>query len=222
MADLAESIATLPGVREVRVDKGEVVASADRDAVPALMTTLFNGFARVHLTTHWAIPVWFALPVLMAVALLPRIGEAFHWRRLVPALAVCWSILLSGALIYTMVLSATGNPKYSLARQEMVRTIEARFAARFPAQQLSWAGGTWPEPGALAFFAAQHPRALPGFPDETRAQVNPFPVWPEKYGVILCFAADAYARIRETALSRDDVSAMRERQPDWLPHMPKW
>lgn len=40
MADLAEAVATLPGVRAVQVEKGEVVAHANRDAVLELMTTL--------------------------------------------------------------------------------------------------------------------------------------------------------------------------------------
>lgn len=37
----------------------------------------------------------------------------------------------------------------------------------------------------------------------------------------LAAAAEAYQQ-RGSALGRDDVSAMRERRPDWLPHMPKW
>ncbi len=37
----------------------------------------------------------------------------------------------------------------------------------------------------------------------------------------LAAAAAAYEQ-RGAALGRDDVSAMRERRPDWLPHMPKW
>ena len=40
MADIAEAVATLPGVRAALVEQGEVVAHADRDALPALMTTL--------------------------------------------------------------------------------------------------------------------------------------------------------------------------------------
>ena len=40
VADLAEAVATLPGVRAVQVEKGEVVAHADRDAVLELMMTL--------------------------------------------------------------------------------------------------------------------------------------------------------------------------------------
>jgi glucarate dehydratase len=35
-------------------------------------------------------------------------------------------------------------------------------------------------------------------------------------------AANAAYEQRGSALGRDDVSAMRERHPDWLPHMPKW
>jgi NADH-quinone oxidoreductase subunit C len=40
VADLAEAVATLHGVRAASVEKGEVVAHADRDALPGLMTTL--------------------------------------------------------------------------------------------------------------------------------------------------------------------------------------
>ena len=37
----------------------------------------------------------------------------------------------------------------------------------------------------------------------------------------LAAAHEAYQK-RGPALARDDVGAMRERRPDWLPHMPKW
>ena len=40
MADLAEAVAALPGVRSTFVEKGEVVAHADRDALLSLLTTL--------------------------------------------------------------------------------------------------------------------------------------------------------------------------------------
>jgi 4-amino-4-deoxy-L-arabinose transferase-like glycosyltransferase len=162
--------------------------------LPSIITASFNLFARVHLTTHWAIPAWFALPVLLAVWLLPDIGEQFAWQRFERGLAVLGVALLAGGLLYTLTLSIIGDPKYSLARQEMVRTIETRFLARFPGQELSWAGGSWPESGALAFFSTSHPRALPGFPDERRAMVNAYPAWQARYGVIICYASDTYAR----------------------------
>jgi hypothetical protein len=162
--------------------------------LPVLMTAAFNLFARVHLTTHWAIPAWFALPVLLAVWLLPYINDDFAWHRFFRGLVVFWVVLLVAALTYTIALSVTGNPRYSLARQQMVRTIESRFAARFPSQQLSWAGGTWPESGALSFFGSNHLRGLPGFPDGRRALVNPYPAWQNTYGVLLCYASGAYAR----------------------------
>jgi glucarate dehydratase len=38
----------------------------------------------------------------------------------------------------------------------------------------------------------------------------------------LAAAHEAYRRRGAAAMARDDVSAMRERHPDWLPHMPKW
>jgi glucarate dehydratase len=37
----------------------------------------------------------------------------------------------------------------------------------------------------------------------------------------LAAAAEAYTQ-RGSALARDDVGAMRARNPEWLPHMPKW
>jgi glucarate dehydratase len=37
----------------------------------------------------------------------------------------------------------------------------------------------------------------------------------------LAAAAEAYEQ-RGSMLARDDVGAMRERNPDWLPHIPKW
>ena len=38
----------------------------------------------------------------------------------------------------------------------------------------------------------------------------------------LAAAHAAYVERGSAAMARDDVSAMRERQPDWLPHMPRW
>jgi 4-amino-4-deoxy-L-arabinose transferase-like glycosyltransferase len=155
--------------------------------LPAIITCSFSVFARVHLTTHWAIPSWFALPIVMAAWLFPRLAEPFPWRRLTRGLMIFWVALAGVGLTYSAVLAATGNPKYSLARPQMVAAIEARFAARFPGRRLSWAAGSWPESAALAFFGAGHPRGLPGFPDESRALVNPFPEWRETYGVIICY-----------------------------------
>jgi len=40
VADLVDSLAALPGVRAVRVEKSEVIVSAERDSLVALMTTL--------------------------------------------------------------------------------------------------------------------------------------------------------------------------------------
>lgn len=162
--------------------------------LPAVITASFNLFARVHLTTHWAIPAWFALPVLMAVWLLPVIDDDFPWARLTSSLAIFWCVLIAAAIAYAVVLSGRGDPKYSLARQEMVKAIESRFAARFPSQELSWVGGSWPESGAVAFFGERHPRALPGLPDGSRAIVNPYPAWRERWGAILCYTADSYGR----------------------------
>lgn len=176
--------------------------------LPAVFTALFNVFARIHLTSHWAIPVWFALPILMAAWLLPSIDEQFAWNRLSRTIAIVWIFLIAGALVYAVVLARTGNPKYTLARREMVDTIQRRFADRFRGQQLSWAAGAWPESGAVAFFAPSHPRALPGLPDGRRALVVPYSEWRHTNGVILCYASGDYARAgaRDVDCEREAVS----------------
>jgi len=130
----------------------------------------------------------------MAVWLLPHVGDDFGWRRFERGVVLAWMTLVAGAVAYTATLSLAGDAKYSLARQEMVRTVEARFAQRFPSSALSWVGGSWPESGALAFFGTGHPRALPGVPDDPRALVNPYPAWRDETGVLVCYAAGAYAR----------------------------
>jgi glucarate dehydratase len=38
----------------------------------------------------------------------------------------------------------------------------------------------------------------------------------------LAAAAEVYEQRGSKGMARDDVSAMRERKPDWIPHMPKW
>jgi 4-amino-4-deoxy-L-arabinose transferase-like glycosyltransferase len=162
--------------------------------LPAVLTTAFNAFARIHLTTHWAIPVWFGLPVLMAIWLLPGIGDDFAWKRFERGVAATWIVLLAGAASDAVILSVTGDPKYSLARQEMVEAIGERFADRFPSARLMWAGGSWPESGALAFFGVDHPRALPGVPDDPRALASPYPAWRKEFGVLVCYASGAYGR----------------------------
>jgi 4-amino-4-deoxy-L-arabinose transferase-like glycosyltransferase len=162
--------------------------------LPAVLTTAFNVFARIHLTTHWAIPVWFGLPVLMAIWLLPDIGDDFARKRFERGVAATWVAVLAGAMCYAVALSVTGDARYSLARQEMVDAIGQRFTYRFPTAQLAWAGGAWPESGALAFFGAGHPRALPGVPDDPRALANPYPAWREQFGVLICYAGGAYAK----------------------------
>jgi len=162
--------------------------------LPAAITVAFGIFARVHLTTHWAIPIWFSLPIVMAMWLLPEICQPFPLRAFLRGVAVFWAAIVAGGLVYTTALAARGDAKFALGREAMVGAIERRFAERFPGQRLAWAGGTWPESGSVAFFGSSHPRALPGFPDEPRALVNPLSAWRDMYGVLLCFAGDAAAR----------------------------
>jgi len=179
--------------------------------MPALITIAFNLFARVHLTTHWAIPIWFAVPVLLSCWLLPHIDDHFAWTRLRRGIVAFWVVLVAIAITYTVILSVNGDPRYSLARPQMVSAAESHFRARFPGRELAWVGGTWPETGGVAFFAANHPRALPGFPDDPRALVNPYADWRQRYGMILCVASNVHARegSHNTACEGDARSWLR-------------
>lgn len=170
--------------------------------LPAIITSLFHIFANVHLTSHWAIPIWFALPIALALWLLPRLPlnvDLSLWARNVCLYA---GALLAAMLLYTMMLSVSGSAKYTMARQEMVAAIAARFQQRYPDAPLSWTGGSWQETAALAFFIDDHPRALPGFPSGEAAQVNPQAHWRDQYGVVLCFSLD---RDDESYAARRDV-----------------
>lgn len=154
--------------------------------LPALITVSVHLLTRVHLTTHWAIPVWIALPALMAVLLLPMLDDDFAWRRLLRGLGIFWLVLVGGTLVYALIFSLTADPSYTHAAPQMAQAIDKRFAERFPGQKLSWVGGAWPKPGTVAFFSKDHPRGLPSMPDRKVSQVNPFPEWQQTYGAILC------------------------------------
>ena len=155
--------------------------------LPAIITVLLHLSLGVHLTTHWAIPIGFALPALIGSHLYGRLPESVNWFSGVKKLGWFGMILVLGACFYTGFLSYQGNPKYTLGREEMAQSINQHFAQRFPNQTLGWVGGTWSEPGAVAFFSNQHPRAVPSFPDQMPALVNPHPTWSREYGVILCY-----------------------------------
>ncbi|UJF24432.1 glycosyltransferase family 39 protein [Suttonella sp. R2A3] len=159
-------------------------------AMPAVITSLFHIFGRVYLTTHWAIPIWFALPIALAMWLLPSVPLNFSLAKLARCLALFAAVLFGVMTLYTLILSATGSAKYTMAREEMVAAIEARFHERYPDAELTWSGGTWQETASLAFFMDSHPRAVPGFPAGDAAQVNPEEGWRDGYGVVLCHTLD--------------------------------
>jgi len=49
--------------------------------LPAAITLALHVLLGIHLTTHWAIPLWFALPALLTLWLLPKLPESCcDWR----------------------------------------------------------------------------------------------------------------------------------------------
>ena len=154
--------------------------------LPAAITLALHVLLGIHLTTHWAIPLWFALPALFTLWLLPKLPETPLWpqaRRAVYGVAL---LILVGSAGYVASTALRGKASYYYSRQALVAAVEAAFAERYPGATLRWVGGTWAESASFAFFAPSHPRALPGVPDAMPALVNPHPTWAREHGAILC------------------------------------
>lgn len=149
------------------------------------ITLLLCYFLQVKPGVRWTIPVWFALPIFMALLLISRLAliEVSMLKRSIKMILL--ATLLAG-IGYALFLSLSGQKKYTVARFQMAAKIESRFQMRYPAQTLSWAGGEWADSPALAFSLSSHPRALPGFPNQMPALVNPHPQWQQQYGVLIC------------------------------------
>ena len=158
---------------------------------PVLLVVVASFLGGVSIKDRWAIPVWFALPIYMANQLVGRVGERGanltiirrFWLVFITLIGVAFSYTLLGSFNYL-----SKHQDYAEAREEMVQTVAKRFAQVYPNQSISWVGGTiWPDHIApLAFYLPNHPRALPGFPNQKPALINPHPTWHKEYGVIIC------------------------------------
>lgn len=139
----------------------------------------------IGLVTHWAKPIWFGLPILMATLTLKHIRK-LEYSQLLRWIIYVWVAALLTFGGYALFVSAIGQQKYTIARSHMAYAIESNFQKAYPNQKLSWVGGMWNYASGVAFFLSAHPRALPGFPNEGAALVNPYPEWQHQYGVLVC------------------------------------
>ncbi len=159
--------------------------------LPAMLTCILSMAGSVSVMDRWAIPAWFALPIFMVNRLSVTLDEL---RPRLKYLAWSWVgflFLIVSAFFYTYNDSYSylgGHHDYVEARKEMVQSIQSHFQKRFPGENLSWVSGSvWPDHLApLSYYLPNHPRALPGFPDEMPALVNPYPEWNSTYGVMVC------------------------------------
>lgn len=160
---------------------------------PALITISLHVFFGFHLTVHWTIPIWFGVPALLGVLLLPYIGDGFNIKRLAAGFSVLFLAILLLSIVYIVTRSSKGEARYTFDRKAMAIEVMQSFNKAFPDEQLAWVGGTWPYSAAVSFFSDNHPRGLPEVPDEFPATVNPYSDWEKGYGAILCVAATAFA-----------------------------
>lgn len=159
--------------------------------LPALITVIISVIGEISIKDRWAIPVWFALPIFMA----NQLGGAFATsKNLLKKISQFWLLLvvligvLFGFAVWGSYSYLSTHHDYLEARKEMVERIEERFKVLYPNQIISWAGGeVWPDhPAPLAIYLANHPRAVPGYPNQMPALVNPHHTWAKEYGVIIC------------------------------------
>lgn len=157
--------------------------------LPVGLTILISLLLPLHirLKQHWAIAAWVGLPIVMAFLLMKYI-HYLDKQLVIKLLRKIWLTVLLIALIMTIYYLYSGYGKYSMARQQMAEAIGAQFKTQFPKQTLSWAAGTWREPATLAFYLPNHPIALPGYPNQMPALVNPYPNWKKQHGVIVCYS----------------------------------
>lgn len=158
---------------------------------PVFITILLSLVSGITLKNRWAIPAWFALPILMANQLA---GVSVLFQDTLNRFKFFWLSLIAviGVLFVNTVWFSYSflekQQDYLEARKEMVLELSVRFQNKYPKQVFSWVGGTiWPDTIApFAFYLPNHPRALPGFPDQMPALASPHPSWYQEYGAILC------------------------------------
>lgn len=140
----------------------------------------------LRLKLHWAIPIWFGLPILMAFLLMKYIHN-LDKPFIIGVLKKMWVAILIVALIIPLCYLHIDYRKYTMARPQMAKAIAEQFKINFPNQTLLWSTGSWPETAAIDFYLPHHPVALPNYPNKMPTLINPYPNWIKEYGVILCY-----------------------------------
>lgn len=149
---------------------------------PMLISIAFGLADFVSLTSHWAIPIWFCVPVLVICKRKVQIDSALIarvWRTII----VLWLLII--AVSSVRVLNKLNNSaSVPTAYQEITLSIfkdSESLNAR-------WVGGMWQEAAGVAFYSPTHPYALPGLPDSTKAQINSKKNWMNEEGILVCVA----------------------------------
>ncbi|TDR32548.1 glycosyltransferase family 39 protein [Hydromonas duriensis] len=152
--------------------------------LPMLISIAFAITGFVELTAHWAIPIWYALPIL-AIAKRQRPMDSITLAQLWRVMLCIWTLVaLVGAGRGVLVNTPYGQ--ISIPRETLANAI-----AQDPnTQHIGWVSGMWQEAASLAYFMdaknANHPRALPTTPDSKDALLNPLKDWQHMNGLIVC------------------------------------
>jgi hypothetical protein len=164
--------------------------------------TLIAGLAGVaELSSPWAIPTIFALPLLwlrnlnVATSQPPMTAGTANLlqptaRRSVEVLtSAAWPVLLIvviGGLGLAVEQAQRSRKSYYEATEQAATAMMAGWQQRHPRLKLGWTGGEWAENAMIAFYVSAQVRALPGMPDEWPATLAPHPTWDKEGGMLIC------------------------------------
>lgn len=173
---------------------------------PMLISVLFALSGFVELTAHWAIPIWYALPVL-AIAKREKLIDAALLTRLWRVMLCVWTLVLVVGAARGL-SSNTALGKTSVPREELAHAVMKEYGN----SKIAWVGGIWQEAASLTFYMdgqnLNHPRAVPMTPDSPEALINPLNHWQETDGLMVCTLLPApYASPDEYAKCQANIES---------------
>ncbi|MDD0810306.1 glycosyltransferase family 39 protein [Curvibacter sp. RS43] len=202
--------------------------------------TLLAGLGELaELSSPWAIPTIFALPLLwlrnLSLATAPRAvrpAPADADARLAPVTArslgalesAAWPVLVGVVLVglaLTVEQAYKGRRSYYEANEPAAELMAADWQRRHPDVPLGWTGGEWAENAMIAFFVSDRVRALPGMPNEWPTTLAPHPNWVNEGGLLICPRGPVKGpQLYEASNCEVDAQEWLERAG--LPIQPRW
>ena len=199
--------------------------------------TLLAGVAEMaELSSPWAIPTIFALPLLW----LRNLGRVTTPTRITPAPSpapspvtlrsldalnrAAWPVLIGVVLVgvvLTVQQARQGRRSYYEATEPAAELMAAGWQQRHPDIPLGWTGGEWAENAMIAFYVSDRVRALPGRPDEWPTTLAPHPNWVREGGLLIC-PRGPLPELKRHKTTTCELEAEAWLEQSGLPVQPHW